>query len=227
MSRFKPKPLDVRIRGKIAYVGIRYRGAIREAIFDAEDVPKLRALNCSFCLRTGYVCCRYRPMGESGDKARKFRQVSGIIMDCPDNMVVDHINGDKLDNRKSNLRIVTQRENSQNRTRLNKNNTSGVPCVLGMKYVAEVSINGKRTSLGLFDTIEEAAAAIEKISGRKPRPANKQSQTGIRGIYPVKPKAAVRRGGQRYYLGSFDTVEEAEQAVEEFRRQTNNLMGRG
>lgn len=38
-----------------------------------------------------------------------------LIMDCPDDMVVDHQSGDTLDNRRDNLRVVTARENSASR----------------------------------------------------------------------------------------------------------------
>lgn len=47
-----------------------------------------------------------------------------VIMNAPKGMEVDHINGDGLDNRKINFRIVTHSINTKNRTRVNKNNTS-------------------------------------------------------------------------------------------------------
>ena len=74
---------------------------------------------------------------------------------------LDHINRDKLDNRISNLRIVTRSENLQN-TDIRKNNTSGTKGVwlnkIRQKWVASVTINNKYKHLGHFDTIEEAIA---------------------------------------------------------------------
>ena len=57
-------------------------------------------------------------------KNKQHIQMARFIMDCPKGMVVDHINGNQLDNRKKNLRICTQHQNSMNR-KLNKNNFKG------------------------------------------------------------------------------------------------------
>jgi hypothetical protein len=82
---------------------------------------------------------------------------------------IDHINQQRNDNRISNLRDVTQAENSQNK-RMHKNNKSGVIGVSWYpstkKWAADIGINGKRTRLGYFASIEEAAAA-RKVAEHK------------------------------------------------------------
>lgn len=75
---------------------------------------------------------------------------------------IDHINGDKLDNRIENLRDVSQHHNCKNKSRA-KNNTSGVTGVYWSKtknkWKASIGINNKTKALGSFDTIFDAAAA--------------------------------------------------------------------
>lgn len=75
---------------------------------------------------------------------------------------LDHINRIRTDNRISNLRPATGTENNQNCSK-RSDNTSGV---IGVgwhkkcgKWVAHIRLNGRRKHLGLYDTIEEAAAA--------------------------------------------------------------------
>lgn len=77
--------------------------------------------------------------------------------------IVDHINGDRSDNRIANLRNVTQAENMQNIKRAPANSKSGL---LGAhrfgrskRWTARIRINGVSTKLGLFDTAEDAHAA--------------------------------------------------------------------
>jgi hypothetical protein len=76
---------------------------------------------------------------------------------------IDHINGDKADNRLVNLRAATQQQNNRN-TGKRKDNASGFKGVCfhlrSKKWMASISIGGsKSTYLGLFDTPEEAHAA--------------------------------------------------------------------
>lgn len=76
-----------------------------------------------------------------------------LLINCPKGKEIDHINKNKLDNRKSNLRICTRSENIANRTK-NKNNTTGFKGVTYLKanktFMAQISINGKKIYLGYF-----------------------------------------------------------------------------
>jgi hypothetical protein len=75
---------------------------------------------------------------------------------------IDHINGDRADNRIENLRVVSRAGNNRNRKRPNVN-TSGVIGVCRdkntMKWQAYASHNGARLYFGSFDTVKEAAEA--------------------------------------------------------------------
>jgi hypothetical protein len=81
---------------------------------------------------------------------------------------VDHINGDRTDNRWLNLRQVTRRENMMN-VGVRSNSTTRVTGVSRRKdtgkYVAYIDVAGKRTRLGEFPTLHEAAAARASASG--------------------------------------------------------------
>lgn len=103
----------------------------------------------------------------SGRKNQKNQSIylHRLIMDCPESMVVDHINGNKLDNRRENLRICTQRENMVN-CGLLKNNTSGVKGVswskASNKWEAFIHFNNKKIYLGVFKDKEEAIKKRDK-----------------------------------------------------------------
>lgn len=90
----------------------------------------------------------------------------GFLMQPPDGSHVDHINGDKLDNRRANLRVVTPQLNQVNRKRLNRNNTSGLRGVAfrpslskSNPWHAQIQSDGKNHHLGLFATEAEAVWA--------------------------------------------------------------------
>lgn len=82
-----------------------------------------------------------------------------VIMDCPEDMLIDHISRDKLDNRKSNLRICTKQQNNINKGIISKN-TSGTTGVIWdksrNKWRSQIKLNGKNRILGRFNNIEDA-----------------------------------------------------------------------
>lgn len=79
-------------------------------------------------------------------------------------LVVDHINGDRLDNRKENLRIVNSAGNAQNARK--KSSSSGFIGVFkeGKGFKATITISGKRKHIGVFDSAVEAAKAYDKAA---------------------------------------------------------------
>lgn len=78
---------------------------------------------------------------------------------------IDHINGNRQDNRLDNLREATKTQNSYN-TKVHKDNGTGVKGVYYNKannnYRAQIRYNGKTISLGSFKTIEEASEVYNK-----------------------------------------------------------------
>jgi hypothetical protein len=83
--------------------------------------------------------------------------------------VLDHINGNKADNRIENLRAATYSQNGMNRGS-NSNSTTGVKGVYWYKNInkwrAIVQLNYKQHHAGYFDTKEEAAAAVTALRAR-------------------------------------------------------------
>lgn len=85
-----------------------------------------------------------------------------IIMNPPKGTVADHVNGDRLDNRRCNLRIVDYLQNAQNRGK-NVNSRSKYKGVCwkveNNKWQARIRVNGKQHHIGLYQTEEDAARA--------------------------------------------------------------------
>ena len=82
-------------------------------------------------------------------------------------VIVDHIDNDKSNNTKNNLRYCTQRQNCQNQ-RLACNNTTGCKGVYLIKktgrYQASITINGKLHHIGIYPTIQEAKRNRSKMA---------------------------------------------------------------
>lgn len=111
-----------------------------------------------------YTRSFYATRNEGGRKnqrtVRMHRRILGL--EYKDGKEGDHINGNTLDNRRSNLRIVTHLQNSWNR-RGHRDNRSGVKGVhqhpKTLRWRARLNVKGKRIHLGYFKDKMEAHAA--------------------------------------------------------------------
>jgi len=120
--------------------------------FDLEDVDKFKDKKIYICNHNG----KYYAV--ISDKLHKYF-VHRVLMNINDEeysirRVVDHINGDSLDNRKSNLRICSHRENMKNIRK--KDKVIGVSIKKDGRYTSRIMNNYKTLNLGIFETYEEA-----------------------------------------------------------------------
>lgn len=128
----------------------------KQTIVDPEDYEELNKRKwCSLrgdkTSKPRYYACRKK----NGRKVIMHRQ----IMNCPEGMEVDHINGDTLDNRKCNLRICTHLQNAHNSmSRIGTSSYKGV-CYkkVNRKWVAQIGFMNGKKHIGYF-TIEVLAA---------------------------------------------------------------------
>lgn len=106
--------------------------------------------------RNGYLA------GQIGGRGYLQHRVIWKLVHGTEPEQIDHINGDRTDNRLANLRAASNSLNLCNR-KLSSNNTSGVNGVYWSRqksrWAAEVVVDGVKRHLGFFDRIEDAAAA--------------------------------------------------------------------
>lgn len=123
---------------------------IARALIDVEDVDTVKEYKW-YLKKEGYVYY-----------AKESIRLHRLIMDAQEDEIVDHINGDKLDNRKSNLRICTQQQNSCNNKK-RKNNSSGTTGVYYSsklsKWYSQITVNRKTIFLGYYNNAEDAIQA--------------------------------------------------------------------
>lgn len=94
-----------------------------ETIIDLDDFKEINNYKNSWCINYKKGRIDGVRMKIQINKRRKQIWLHRIITKCPINKEVDHINGNTLDNRKANLRIVTQKQNSSNLSSSSKNKT--------------------------------------------------------------------------------------------------------
>lgn len=160
---------EYEIRGEVTSIFLRQRnGGILETIIDTDDLKKVKILNGSWYAEYNKKTdSYYARIGSRQNGIITRIYMHRLIMDCPDHLMVDHINHNTLDNRSENLRNVDNTVNQQNRYRCNKTNKCGVRgvCWDGRKgrWRVQGSIDGKRRTLGSFQKFEDAVRKAEEF----------------------------------------------------------------
>ncbi len=163
-----PRPIrEIRIEGKIAYVPLT-RGY--EAVIDTQDVPMVGEWNWyAETRRHGVYARRDEQVGDIRLRIYLHRQILGN----PNGLQIDHIDGNGLNNLRSNIREATAEQNAHNQ-RISPKNKSGFKGVSwnrrDAKWQSFIRAGGKHLGLGSFDTPEAAHAAYcdasERLHGR-------------------------------------------------------------
>jgi hypothetical protein len=119
-------------------------------IADTDEYQRLSKY--SWCIsKTGYAVANIK-----GKVTKMHRYI--LAEQICSGLVVDHKNGNPLDNRKANLRVCTQAENAKN-LRIKKTNTLGIKGVRltkDGKYNTRIVVDGKEIHLGNYTTVDEA-----------------------------------------------------------------------
>ncbi len=135
--------------------GIGYTSKGEQFIFDLEDYTLIKDY-CWFISTNGYV------MNKSPKVILQHRLISGV---CGKNIEIDHINHNKADNRKENLRQVTRSQNNMNHG-IKRSNTSGNTGIYwhakAKKWCANIRVDSKSIYLGLYIDKEDAIKARKK-----------------------------------------------------------------
>ena len=105
----------------------------------------------------------YAVRSETKDGAKRTLYLHREVMQAPRGALVDHVNGDRLDSRRANLRLVTPSQNNANSVdRPRHSGYRGVyPHRQAQKWVSQISVNGRLRHLGLFNDPAEAARAYD------------------------------------------------------------------
>lgn len=137
----------------------------KEAKIDPEDVDRVAShrWKAVMCMTRWYAKRNLYLNGKSRNIS-----MSRLIMGEPEGMQVDHINGDSLDNRRSNLRLCTHRENHY-AARVRKPHFSskfrGVSwSIKDKRWISSIHYNWQRIHIGQFKSEIEAAIARDFFS---------------------------------------------------------------
>lgn len=136
--------------------GIGYTSKEDIFYFDLEDYDKIK----DYCW---YKSGEYFATNDS--KNHKLILLHRLIVNAPDDKVVDHKNHLEYDNRKQNLRVCEYSDNTHNMSNTSRN-TSGIKGVCWYKSInswhSRITIDGKTVSLGYYKSFDDAVKARKK-----------------------------------------------------------------
>ena len=137
------------------------------AIVDDEDYEIIKRFKWSVnkCSHTSYV-----QTGIRKDKGKYTTlTMHRFLLNPPDGLHVDHRNGNGLDNRRSNIRLCTSRQNAQNRhlTRGRSQYKGVYWSKPNKKWVAQIGFSGKLKDLGSFANEDSAAKSYDVAAKKK------------------------------------------------------------
>ncbi len=167
----------VRIEGETVFIEVvRKDGSVHEVVVDKDDLDIVNQVSSIYVEPNGRTI--YALFGIKINNRRVKKSIHRLLMNPDAGQVVDHIDGNGLNNRRSNLRICTMAENSQNRI------SSKYPLPRGVslfkrtgKYRAQVKIKGKIKHLGSFDDIDSAEKAA-RLFRQQHMPFSNESRRG-------------------------------------------------
>ena len=133
--------------------GIGYTSKGEEFWFDLEDYDKIK----DYCWSADSKRKNYKAIVARDCENNKVIRLCNLIMDSKN---IDHINRNTFDNRKSNLRICTQSQNSKNQSKPKNSQCEfmGVSYERGA-YRARIGYNHKKINLGSYKNLEDAIVA--------------------------------------------------------------------
>ena len=137
-------------------------------LLDDEDAGILTKVNRSYSVSShGYAVVVDFLGFIDGKYAYKKHYLHRLIMKAPKHLQVDHINGDRLDNRKENLRLCTNKSNNRNKPPIKGKYKGIFYDKKRSKWCSQITKNRKVYTVGSnFTSPEEAALAYNKFARR-------------------------------------------------------------
>jgi hypothetical protein len=154
----------------LVFVAKDTKGVSREILVDHVDGELFRSHTWHVTSK-GYVATNVKRNGVNWYEGWATGKLHRMILKAPKGKVVDHINHNKLDNRRTNIRICTPQENARHckKTTPTKSGLKGVYDNRHGKWAAAIRVDDKLLHLGTFSTKEDAArtydAAARKYFG--------------------------------------------------------------